>query len=111
MLALDKKKDIAVLYAMGASDITVKGIFLSEGAIISIGGAILGTILGASICFIQQEYGLVGMGTQSTVISNYPIQMQLSDFVYTALSITAITFAASYRPAVIATRYNKASLL
>jgi len=111
MLALDKKKDVAVLYAMGASDITVKGIFLSEGAIISIGGAILGSILGASICLIQQKYGLIGMGTQSTVISSYPIQMQLSDFVYTALSITAITFAASYRPAVIATRYNKANLL
>ncbi|MDH5366242.1 MAG: FtsX-like permease family protein [Cyclobacteriaceae bacterium] len=111
MLALDKKKDIAVLYAMGASDKAVKKIFLSEGGIISLGGAFLGTILGAFICLIQQKYGLVGMGTQSTVISSYPIQMQLADFVYTALSIIAITFAASYRPAVIATRYNQAHLL
>lgn len=111
MLALDKKKDIAVLYAMGASDNIVKGIFLSEGGIISLGGTFLGVILGASICLIQQKYGLVGMGTQSTVISSYPIQMQLTDFIYTALSIITITFVASYRPAVIATRYNQANLL
>lgn len=111
MLALDKKKDIAVLYAMGASDKIVKGIFLSEGGIISLGGTFLGVVLGASICLIQQKYGLVGMGTQSTVISSYPIQMQLTDFIYTALSIITITFVASYRPAVIATRYNQANLL
>lgn len=111
MLAIDKKKDIAVLYAMGASNKMIKRIFLTEGGIISIGGALVGIVLGALICWLQQEYGLVSMGTETTVIPNYPVQMHLNDFIYTGLSIIVITFAASYRPAVIATRFNQAKLL
>ena len=111
MLAIDKKKDIAVLYAMGASNKIIKSIFLMEGAIISIGGAVLGILLGAIVCWLQQEYGIISMGTQSTVIPNYPVEMNIKDFIYTSLSIIVITFAASYRPAVIATRFNQASLL
>ena len=111
MLAIDKKKDIAVLYAMGANDIAIRRIFLTEGAIISLGGAVLGVVIGAAICILQQQYGLVGMGTQSTVINSYPVKMMAPDFIYTSLSIIGITLLASYRPAVLATRFNQADLL
>ena len=111
MLAIDKKKDIAVLYAMGANDIAIRRIFLTEGAIISLGGAVLGVVIGAAICILQQQYGLVGMGTQSTVINSYPVKMMGPDFIYTSLSIIGITLLASYRPAVLATRFNQADLL
>lgn len=111
MLAIDKKKDIAVLYAMGATNKIVKRIFLMEGSIISMGGALVGILLGATICWLQQEYGLVSMGTESTVIPNYPVEMRLNDFIYTSLSIVVITLAASFRPAIIATRFNNPSLL
>lgn len=111
MLAIDKKKDIAVLYSMGATDRLIKRIFLSEGAIISLGGALLGITLGAIVCWLQQQFGLVSMGTQSTVISSYPVEMNIRDFFYTGISIALITFVASYRPAVVATRFNQSQLL
>ena len=111
MLAIDKKKDMAILYAMGANNSLIKRVFLLEGSIISIGGSLLGVIIGVSICILQQKYGFVGMGTESTVISSYPIEMHLTDFFYTALSIVLITFATSYRPAILATRYNQPDLL
>jgi len=111
MLALDKKKDIAILFAMGASNKLVKTIFLSEGAIISLGGASLGLLIGGAICWAQQTFGLVSMGMETSVLENYPVKMQLMDFVYTSLSLVLITLLISYRPAVIATRYNNVKYL
>lgn len=111
MLALDKKKDIAILFAMGASNKLVKAIFLAEGAIISLGGAFLGLAIGALVCWAQQTFGLISMGMETSVLENYPVDMETLDFVFTAISLIVITFIISYRPAVIATRYNNVKFL
>ena len=111
MLALDKKKDIAALYAMGAPNKLIKSIFMAEGAIISMGGAVVGLFIGGVICWAQQTFGLISMGMETSVLENYPVEMQVMDFIYTALSLIAITLAISYRPAVIATQFNKVELL
>lgn len=106
MLAIDKKNDIAVLNALGASNKLIKSIFIYEGAIISLGGAIIGLFFGGFICWLQQTYGLISMGMETSVLENYPVRMQFSDFVYTSLSLVLITLVISYRPAVIATRFD-----
>ncbi|MCC5927723.1 MAG: ABC transporter permease [Cyclobacteriaceae bacterium] len=106
MLAIDKKKDIAILYAMGANNKLIKSIFLSEGAIISFSGAFLGLSIGLIICIIQQQFGIVSMGMATSVLESYPVKMQAGDFLYTGLTIILITLAASYRPAHIATRVD-----
>ena len=106
MLAIDKRRDIAVLFTMGATKRTIRAIFLSEGAIISFAGAIAGLALGLVICFLQQHFGLISMGMQTAVLEAYPVKMQLPDFLYTAISIIIITLLASYRPAIVATRVD-----
>lgn len=106
MLALDKKKDIAVLYAMGAGDRLVRRIFLSEGVIISLGGATIGMALGGLICWLQMNFGMVSMGMETSILESYPVKMQLSDFLYTSGALVLITFIISYRPAIIATRFQ-----
>ncbi len=104
MLAIDKKKDISILYALGATDKIVRSIFLAEGAIIAFTGSFIGLFSGLIICWLQQKYGLVSMGMQTSVLDAYPVKMEFSDFIYTSISLIIITFLASYRPAVIATR-------
>jgi len=104
MLAIDKKKDIAVLFSLGAHESLVRKIFLGEGAIIAIGGALSGLLLGLIIILFQQEYGFISMGMQTSVLMAYPVKIQVSDFVYTALTIMVITFLASIRPAMVAAR-------
>lgn len=104
MLAIDKKKDIAMLFAMGAGKKIVRLIFLYEGAIIAFIGTVTGLFVGFLICWIQQTFGIVSMGMQTAIVDAYPVKMQFSDFFYTAISITIITFSASYRPASIAAR-------
>ncbi|MEK6479539.1 ABC transporter permease [Catalinimonas sp. 4WD22] len=104
MLAIDKKKDIAMLIAMGASKKVVRSVFLYEGAIIAFIGTISGLAVGLLVCWTQQTFGMVSMGMQTAIVDAYPVKMQFTDFFYTAVSITIITFLASYRPASIAAR-------
>lgn len=104
MLAIEKKKDIAVLYALGSGRKLIRSIFLHEGAIISFSGAVMGMALGILICFIQQQFGIISMGVDTSVIDAYPVEMKLGDFIYSSLSIIFITMLFSSRPAFIASR-------
>ena len=111
MLAIDKKKDIAILFALGASQAMVRWIFLTEGAIISLTGAVIGLITGLFVCVVQQEFGIISMGMQTAVLEAYPVSMKFADFIYTGLAIIVITLVASYRPASIASRVELRSHL
>jgi len=104
MLAIDKKKDISVLVAMGADASLIKKIFLNEGALIAFTGATSGLLLGGIICWAQQQFGLVGMGMEDAIVSSYPVKMEATDFVSVALVIVAITFLISFYPAKLASR-------
>lgn len=106
MLAIEKKKDIAVLKAMGASVQLIRKIFLKQGALIAFSGAIIGLVLGYAVCWIQQTFGLVSLGISSAVIDSYPVEIVLSDFVWISSAVITITLVASWRPAFIASQVN-----
>lgn len=106
MLAIEKKKDIAVLLSMGGTRRFIRSIFLKEGAIIAFSGAAAGLMLGFFICWIQDRFGLVSLGVTSSIVDAYPVKMQWKDFLYTSLSVILITLLASYRPALIASKVS-----
>ncbi|GAL87196.1 hypothetical protein MYP_4426 [Sporocytophaga myxococcoides] len=99
MLAINKKRDIAILYSLGATPSMVRAIFLTEGALIAFTGAILGLVLGIGLCIAQQQFGMVSMGMETSLVDAYPVKMELSDFISTGITIIVITFLASVRPA------------
>ncbi|MCX6250094.1 MAG: FtsX-like permease family protein [Bacteroidetes bacterium] len=100
MLILDKRKDIAVLQSLGASQSVIKKIFLTEGILISTIGAISGLILGALICWLQQRYGLVQLGSADStfVVKSYPVHMQIRDFLFVLITVTGIGLLATWYP-------------
>lgn len=105
MLALDKKKDISVLSAMGASVSTIRNIYLMEGALIGFFGTMLGLALGGFLCWVQSNYSIISMGMETSVTDGYPVKMIVSDFVYVLIVMFSITFLISYRPATVASRF------
>jgi len=111
MLAIDKKKDIAILFSLGATAKIIRRVFIYEGLIISISGTLIGLFLGWSICYLQLNYGLVSMGLENAVVANYPVKILYSDFLITASSMFVITLLISYRPAIIATRTSLTNML
>jgi lipoprotein-releasing system permease protein len=106
MLVIDKKKDISVLLAMGASQKTVRRTFLYVGAIVALVGAATGLVLGVTLCWLQQRFGFVSMGMATSVVDAYPVKMQASDLIFTCLSIILITLAVSIRPALNASKLD-----
>jgi lipoprotein-releasing system permease protein len=104
MLAIDKKKDISILSAMGAPASLIKRIFLMEGALISFIGAGIGLLLGATLCYLQDTVGLVGMGMENVIVTYYPVKMNVGDFVLTGSVILLVTLLVSFRPAILASR-------
>ncbi len=104
MLAIEKKKDISVLFTMGATKALVRRIFFKEGAIIAASGTLSGLILGLIFCIVQKETGMIKMGIVNAIEPAYPIKLNPYDFVFVAVAVTLITVLASYRPALIASR-------
>ena len=100
MLILDKRQDIALLQCLGGSPVTVKNIFLSVGVIITFIGAISGVVLGAVVCWLQEIFGFVKLGsTGSTfVVDAYPVHMQPMDFVFIFLTVLIIGLLATWYP-------------
>ncbi|MFD2034244.1 ABC transporter permease [Belliella marina] len=110
MMAIEKKKDTAVLVAMGAKTKLIKQIYLKQGAIIAFSGAVIGLVLGFIFCLIQDTFGIITLGISSSVIESYPVKMIWTDFLWTSIAVIAITFVASYRPAVIASKVKSTDL-
>ncbi|GAB3313742.1 FtsX-like permease family protein [Hymenobacter humi] len=106
MLVIDKKKDIAVLMAMGATEKTVRQTFLLVGAIVALVGAATGLVFGVALCWLQQRFGFVSMGMATSVVDAYPVKMQLTDLIFTCASIILITLAVSIRPALNASKLD-----
>ncbi len=100
MLVIEKRKDISVLISQGASQRLIRTIFLYEGCIVAFTGAGLGLLLGLGISWLQQEFGLIGMGMQSAVVNSYPVKIEFKDVVVTVLAIISITVLVSIQPAI-----------
>jgi len=111
MLAIEKKKDISVLFALGYTIRQIRSIFLYEGAIIAFSGAAAGLTIGLLFCYLQEQFGLISLGMDSAVITAYPISVQVVDIAATAAVILLITIVSSYRPAVLASRMSSVQSL
>ena len=99
MLIIDKKKDIETLRSLGAEMQTIRTIFLFEGWMISLTGALAGLLLGGLSCLVQDKIGIVPLAGEGTfIVKYYPVNMLLSDFVSVFLTATAIGFIAAWYP-------------
>jgi lipoprotein-releasing system permease protein len=96
MLVLEKKKDIAVLRALGASNQRIRNIFLLEGLLLAGIGAIAGIILGGGICFIQEYFQFIKLGGSTFIIDYYPVKTKVLDFLLVMATVTAISFTAAW---------------
>lgn len=99
MLILDKKEDILTLRNLGASNNLIRRIFLLEGWMISVFGAILGLAIGTTIAWLQAEYGLIKLtGSGSFIIDAYPVVVKIADVFKVFLTVLFIGFLAALIP-------------
>lgn len=99
MLAIEKKNDVSMLYAMGATQSLIRKIFMAEGAIVALSGALVGLLGGVAICWLQIRYGFVSMGMTTSLVDAYPVKLIWGDILYTGVIVVMITMVVSYIPA------------
>lgn len=100
MLIIDKKNDVITLRNMGASDKQIVRIFLFEGRMISAIGAVLGILIGLLLCWLQQVYGLVSLGSSSGsfIVDAYPVSVHPEDIVIVFITVLAVGFISVWYP-------------
>ena len=100
MLIIDKKDDVVTLRNLGATDKQIVHIFLFEGRMISAIGAVIGILLGLLLCWLQQQFGLVALGSSSGsfVVSAYPVSVHPEDIVLIFVTVLVVGFLAVWYP-------------
>lgn len=102
MLIIDKRADVLTLRNLGADNNIITRIFLFEGWLISFMGALMGVALGLMLCLIQQEFGVMALGSGTTagafVVDAYPVSVHIGDVVLVLVTVLLISFIAVQYP-------------
>jgi len=100
MLIIDKKDDVVTLRNLGASDKQIVRIFLFEGRMISTIGAVIGIVVGLLLCWAQQEFGLVALGSSSGsfIINAYPVSVHPEDIILIFITVLLVGFLSVWYP-------------
>lgn len=97
MLIIEKKKDIVILNNLGCDAQTIRKIFMIEGFLITTIGAVIGMILGFTLCWLQMKYGFIRFD-EGFVVDAYPVKILIKDFISVILVVLFIGFAAAWYP-------------
>lgn len=91
LLIIEKNDGIATLRNLGATDKQITKIFVLEGWLISLTGAVVGVIVGLLLCTLQEQFGLITMhgNTATLIVKAYPVAVQLTD-VIVVLALTGV---------------------
>lgn len=100
MLIIDKKNDVATLRNLGANDKQIKRVFLFEGRMIAVIGAVVGIGLGLLLCLLQQQYGFVRLGDSegSFIVNAYPVSVHYTDVAIIFFTVIAVGWLAVWYP-------------
>ena len=102
MLIIDKRKDVETLRNLGADNKLVYRIFLLEGCLISFMGALIGVVLGLVLCLIQQEFGILSLGSGDMagafVVDAYPVSVQWGDVFLVLITVLLVSFLSVQYP-------------
>ncbi len=100
MLMIDKRDDVVTLRNLGASDKVIGQVFLLEGRLISLVGAMIGIVTGVSLCLAQQVFGVVKFGKSAGnyIIDVYPVSVHGWDIVLVFVTVVAVGFLSVWYP-------------
>lgn len=99
MLIYEKKESIFILKAMGATRQIVTRVFLFEGLLVSVGGALIGLLLGIVLVLLQQNFGIINFRDSSSyLLESYPVELAGLDVVIVFVSVIVVGYLAAWYP-------------
>jgi lipoprotein-releasing system permease protein len=104
MGVIEKKRDIGVLKALGATRSSITRVFMFEGLLVGTIGTVVGLALGLGVCFLQIRYQVFPLDPTVYIIPAIPVEIRWSDFVAVSIASMVLSTLASLYPAVRASR-------
>ena len=106
MLILDKQSNAETLKSLGATDGFVARIFIYEGNLIALLGAVVGLVLGVALCLLQQKFGFISLGGGGQfVVDAYPVRVKVTDLILVLVSVVAVSALSVWLPIKILNKY------
>ena len=100
MLIIDKREDVGTLRHLGANDRDISRVFLLEGRFIALLGAVIGVIVGVSLCYAQEYFGFIkiGNGDGNFIVEAYPVSVHLLDVLIVFITVCVVGFVSVWYP-------------
>ncbi len=111
MMVLSKTKDIAILKAMGATDRSIRRIFVYKGLVIGMVGTMLGVALGILGCYILKNYQFIELPGDVYYFTTLPVQLRYPDVLVIVVAAVGICFFSTLYPAYKASRLDPVEAL
>lgn len=99
MSVIEKRRDLGVMRAMGATKRSLSKIYFYQGAWVGFIGTSAGVILGLLLVFLQSEFHLYPLDPTVYIIPAIPVEVHFMDFVLVGLAAFGLAALAAYLPA------------
>ena len=99
MMVMDKTREIGILKSMGATNVSIKRIFVFQGAFVGVCGTLIGSIIGYLLCFIQDRYKVLSLPSEVYFVSAVPMDLQIRDFIAVTVVALFLCWLSSFYPA------------
>src|SRR5581483_8342531 len=99
LLVAEKRKEIGVLKAIGASGASISAVFFSVGMAIGVVGTAAGSLVGLLLIWIQNTYKIIRLAGDVYQIDYLPMKLAPSDFLLVVGATLALSFLATLLPA------------
>jgi lipoprotein-releasing system permease protein len=111
LLVAEKRKEIGILKAMGASAGSIGGVFLFAGMLIGVVGTVAGSLFGLTLIWVQNTYKIIRLAGDVYQIDHLPMKLTWVDFGLVTSATLLISFLATLSPARRAARLDPVEVL
>lgn len=111
LMVQEKGREVGILKAMGAEDRAIVGIFLVQGLLIGVLGAMSGLGLGYLVCFAAEHFKFIRMNPEVYYIDRLPVNVDPVEFLLVGLAAVVVCVLATIYPAVLGSRLRPVDAL
>jgi lipoprotein-releasing system permease protein len=106
MLIVEKRRQVGILRTIGATEASILGVFLGVGLLIGLGGTALGNLIGLTVSWAANHWGLVPLPSDVYYLNHIPFEIDSPDVIGVNIIAVLLSIAATYYPARLASRLD-----
>lgn len=111
LMVQEKGREVAILKAMGAEDRSIVAVFLLQGVLIGVFGALFGLGLGYLVCFAAEHFKFIRMNPEVYYIDRLPVNVDPREFALVGIAAVVVCVLATVYPAILGSRLRPVDAL